>query len=107
MKFRRSTRYRLEEVRVLVEEYAELREKKGTGTQGGVRTLCQLADIDRALRAMPLAKTEQLKVLLIHGQLGLTVRHAAEVLGQRKSTVEDRYLAGLTWITNYLNGENT
>jgi hypothetical protein len=106
MKFRRSSRYRPEEVQVLVEQYAELREKKGTGTAGGVRLLCTLADLDRAIRAVPLNKRRKmLPPLVIHGMLGLTVREAAALLGERKSTVEDRYLAGIAWITNYLNGE--
>ena len=98
---RRFGRYWPEEVRVLVEEYAELRELKGTGTKGGVRHICFLADLDKALRAMP---TKAYRYVLLHGLLHLPVRDTAEFFGVHPATAQENYVRALTWITDYLNG---
>lgn len=94
--------YSAGEVTRLVSCYAELRERKGT-TKGGLHTLVCLADIDRAIAHMP---PKEYHAILLHGQLGHTVRDAEQLLGVAKSTLEDRFKSGITWITNYLNGDN-
>ena len=76
-------------------------ERKGTGTKGALLLLCKLVDIDRAIRTL-LPKEHH--AVLIHGQLGYTVRDAAKILGVGKSTVDDHYAKGIASMTSYLNG---
>lgn len=94
--------YTAAEVKALVELYAELREKKDT--HHGLRYLVLLADLDRAIYRMP---PKEYQAVLLHGLLGHTVRNAETLLGVSRSTLEDRYQAGIEWLTNYLNNGDT
>lgn len=96
----RPSRYRPDEIKALIEGYAELREAKDT-TPRGLRFLVTLADLDRAVKRMP---PREYQAVLLHGLLGHTVRAAEVLLGVQRSTLDDRYQAGIAWLTNYLNG---
>lgn len=83
----------------MVEGYAELKEAKST-SGFGLRILCQLADLDRALRCMP---PKEYPVVLLHGLLGYTVRNAGELLGISRPTLSDRYRKGIEFLTDHMN----
>lgn len=83
----------------MVEGYAELKEAKST-SGFGLRLLCQLADLDRALQAMP---PKEYAVVLLHGLLGYTVRNAEEILGMSRPTLLDRYRKGVEFLTAHMN----
>lgn len=92
-------RYSANEVRGLIEGYAELRERKRT-SGAGLHILCLLADLDRAIYHMP---PKEYQAVLLYGQLGHTIRDAEESLGVSKSTLHRRYESGIAWIVQYLN----
>jgi len=95
-------RYSLNEVRALIEAYAELRERKGVAGRGLV-ILCKLADLDRAISMLP---PKEYQAVLLNGQLGFALRDIETQLGISKSTLHDRYEKGLKLLVNYLNGGN-
>jgi DNA-directed RNA polymerase specialized sigma24 family protein len=101
----RLSNYTPAEIKALIESYAELREEKDTNPRG-LRVLVMLADLERAIAHMP---PKEYHAVLLHGLLGETVRDAETYLGVSKSTLLDRYHAGVAWITDYLNngGETT
>ena len=92
-------RYSVNEVRGLIEGYAELRERKGT-YGGRLAILCRLADLDKAIYRLP---PKEYQAVLLYGQLGHTVRDAEVSLGVSKSTLHRRYESGIAWIVQYLN----
>jgi DNA-directed RNA polymerase specialized sigma24 family protein len=92
--------YRGDEVKTLVEEYEELRELKGT-EQWRLRYLVTLADLDRSLRRMP---PKEYQAVLLCGLLSIATRTAGALLGVSGETMRKRYLRGLEWLLNDLNG---
>lgn len=88
--------YDEDEVRVLVEEYEEL---KGGRSRAYVHV--RLMDLDRALSQLPLTLR---KVVLVHGQLGVSTRSAGKVLGMGTTSVHRRYHEGLAHLLKTLNG---
>lgn len=94
---RRSTsNYSLEEVTVLVEEYAELRDKRHKTS-----ILIRLVDIQRAFRRLSKPYRE---AVLLCGMVGLTTRTAGVLAGVSKDTMNRRYHRGLREIVTILNG---
>jgi len=89
------------QVRGLIENYAELREAKAT-YRVGLNFLIMLCDLDRAIR---LLGPKEYQAVLLHGQLRHTVRDAEQALEVSRSTLQDRYNAGVEWIVRYLNGD--
>lgn len=102
MRSRRFGKYTEVQVKEQVEEYAERRERKGTGTQGALLQLLKLLDIDRAIRSL---QPKEHHAVLLHGQIGLTQDEAAAVLGVSQPTVHANYRKGISLMTSYLNGE--
>lgn len=92
--------YRASEVKTLVEEYEELRELKGT-ERWRLRYLVTLADLDRSLRRMP---PKEYQAVLLCGLLAIATRTAGKLLGVSGETMRKRYLRGLEWLQNDLNG---
>lgn len=88
--------YDEDEVRVLVEEYEELR-----GGRSRAFVHVRLMDLEQALKKLPL-KLRQ--AVYLHGQLGLSTARAGEILGVSKDTVRRRYTNGLAHILKTLNG---
>lgn len=87
------------QVRGLIENYAPLREVKGT-FRVGLNILVMLADLDRAMRRMP---PKEYHAILLHGLMRHTIRDAEQRLGVSRSTLQDRYEAGIEWIARFLN----
>jgi DNA-directed RNA polymerase specialized sigma24 family protein len=98
----RSSSYSTAETRALIEGYAELKEAKST-SGFGLRILCQLADLDRAIKNMP---PKEYQVVLLHGLLGHTVRNAEELLGISRHTLLDRYRKGIEFLTDHMNNRD-
>lgn len=95
--------YSKAEVKGLVDRYAELYPTRDTDPAHGLRVLLHLADLHRAFRALP--SSEQAEAIFVHGVLRQTVRGAAAGLEDTSATaLFERYDAGLSWITDYLNG---
>lgn len=99
MKQAKPARYSEKEVRALIDNYAEYRERKSTHGVGLV-FLVLLADIDYALS---LLQPKEYQAILLHGLLGHTIRDAEEALGISKSTLHRRYDSGIEWIVRILN----
>lgn len=96
--------YTRAEVKGLVDGYAEFREIRDTTPGTGLRALIFLADLDCGIRALP---PKEYQAILLHGLLRHTIRDASPLLGVSRSTLYERYDAGLTWLTDYLNGVAT
>lgn len=92
-------RYSINEIRALIESYAELVERKGVAGRGLV-ILCKLADLDRAIAMLP---PKEYQAVLLHGLLTYALRDVETLLGISKSTLHDRYEKGLTLLAKYLN----
>lgn len=92
--------YAPEHVRLLIEEYAALRECVDT-TAAGLRILVQLADLDRALDRLSLKPWE---VVLAHGLLGFSQEEAAGQLAVSQQAVSKRYRHAVEEITYLMNG---
>ena len=92
--------YKASEVQMLVEEYEELRELKGT-ERSKLRYLVSLADLDKSLRRMP---PKEYQAVLLCGLLSLATRTAGMLLGVSGETMRKRYLRGIEWLHNDLNG---
>lgn len=88
--------YDLDEVTVLVEEYAELTFKRHKSA-----ILVRLIDLERVLKR--LSRPHYTAVLLC-GMVGLTTRTAGTLVGVSKDTMHRRYQRGLREIVTYLNG---
>lgn len=88
--------YDEDEVRVLVEEYEELRDSRSRAF-----VHVRLMDLDQAMHRLP-PKLRQ--AVLLHGQLGLSTRSAGTLLGVSKDTVHRRYHHGLAHLLKTLNG---
>jgi DNA-directed RNA polymerase specialized sigma24 family protein len=98
----RRANYRQEEVRRLVEEYADLKAKADTSTmRGALRALISLADLDRALERLPLKYWE---VVLLHGLLRIPQEGTAKLLQVTQQAVAKRYRHGLEEIHYLING---
>lgn len=95
-----SVRYKPEEVRALVEEYAAVRESADT-TRYGLRFLVELADINRALEQLSL---KYWGPVLLHGLLGIPQQEAARLLQVSQQAVSKRYRHGLEELTYLING---
>jgi DNA-directed RNA polymerase specialized sigma24 family protein len=67
-----------------------------------MRFLLWLADLERALHAMP---PKEYHAVLLYGLIRLPLLDVAEKLGVSHPTVLKRYDAGIEWLTDYLNGE--
>lgn len=93
--------YSENEVTALIDQYAELRCVKAVYGPG-LRVLCLLADLDKAVSMMP---PKEYQAVLLHGFLQHTIRDAEKILGISRSTLHDRFEAGILWLTNYMNGE--
>ena len=89
------------EIRVLVEEYEELRESKDVGTRRQLLLLVKLADLDRAAKYLGRKEWE---AILLCGMIGLTMRTAGTLLGVSAQTMSNRYNRGLISLARYLNG---
>lgn len=95
------SRYSDDEVRVLVEEYEELRPVVDTSSQYGLLMLCKFADLSQALRSL---SPREYEAVLLCGMLGLTMRAAGTLLDVSAQTMSNRYNRGLGGLTRYLNG---
>lgn len=93
--------YSRSEVKGLVDGYAEFCAAKDTAPGPGLRALILLADIDAAIKALP---PKEYQAILLHGLLRHRVLDASPYLGVSRSTLYERYDAGITWLTDYLNG---
>lgn len=91
--------YTAKEVQGLLESYAELKESRETHGHG-LNTLVKVADLNRAMDFMP---RHLWVVLTFYGKFGLTAREYADQLNVPRSTVSDRYHAGIDWIVRFLN----
>jgi DNA-directed RNA polymerase specialized sigma24 family protein len=89
------------EIRVLVEEYEELRESRDTGSRRQLLMLVKLADVDNALRFVG---RKEYEAILLCGMLSLTMRTAGNLLGVSAQTMSNRYNRGLKSLARYLNG---
>lgn len=99
----RPSRYTRKEVQSLVEGYLLLREMKGT-TKFGLSILVRLADLDRAWKSL---LPHEYQAVLLHGLMRLPLRMVAELLHVGSQvTILNRYEAGLTSMTDYLNGDD-
>lgn len=94
--------YTEREVTALIDQYPELREVKSVYGPG-LRVLCLLADLDQAVRNMP---PKEYHAVLLHGLLAHSIRDAEKILGISRSTLHDRFEAGISWLTEYMNGGN-
>lgn len=90
-----SSVYTLEEVTVIVEEYAELRYKKHRPF-----ILVRLMDLERVLRRL---SPKHRAAVLLCGMVGLTTRTAGVLAGVSKDTMHRRYQRGLGEIVMHLN----
>lgn len=97
---RRGFSYSEEEVRALIEGYAELLEKVDT-TRRGLRYLVTLADLSRALRHLPRKYWE---VVLLVGLFGLSHAEASGHLRVSHHAVTKRYRRALEETTYWING---
>lgn len=97
---RRTARYTEEEVRALIEGYAELKEKVDT-TRPALRYLVMLVDLKQALEYLPRKYWE---VVLLHGLFGLTLVQTAELLQVSHQAVSKRYRRALEDVTYIING---
>lgn len=98
-RLRPSGRYRETEVRALLEEYAAVVGERDTDTRG-LRALVAVADVKRGWASL---NSEERRVLLVMGVLGLNVREAAAALHKSTSWASRRYrdsLEALTWLMN-------
>lgn len=92
--------YRAEEVRKLIEEYPAVRESADT-TRRGLRFLVALADLDKALKRLPLKYWE---VVLLHGLIGIPQAETAAILQISQPAVSKRYRQGVEEVEYLLNG---
>lgn len=88
--------YDEDEVRVLVEEYEELMDSRSRAY-----VHVRLMDLDQAIEKLPL-KLHQ--AIYLHGQIGMSVRVSAHLLGIPPTTLYTRYTNGLGDILKSLNG---
>lgn len=94
-----SGRYRATEVRALVENYVHELDKRDTDARG-LRSIVRVADLKRAWRYL---NSDERRVLLAVGVLGVSTREAGEALQKSQSWVTRRYklaLEELTWLMN-------
>lgn len=91
--------YTSKEVQGLIGRYPEEREKRETHGSG-LESLVRLADLSKALGRMP---SDLRHIVTIYGMAGITARTVSVLLGVPKSTVSDRYFAGIEWIVQFLN----
>lgn len=96
----RRNNYSLEEVRRIVESYAELRARADTHA-AGLRTLTLLIDLDRALPLLPLLLRA---VVVMHGLAGIDMETVADVLQVSRKTISKRYREGLELLHFNMNG---
>lgn len=90
-------------MKTLVEGFTTLRHIKGTKPGRPLDLLCELADLDRAVRL--LGPLEYVSILLV-GLIGLTEEETAEALGVHQSTVSRRYARALEVLKAQLNGSD-
>lgn len=90
--------YTPDEVQALLEHWEEYRHSPR------LWILVRYADLTVALREMP---PKEYQAVLLCGLLTMTVREAGLHLGVSKDTAARRYMKGLEWIANYLNGRDT
>lgn len=93
------TSYSPDEVQGLIENYEAAREVKDTSRKGLTFTIW-LADLDRAIHAMP---PKEYQAVLLHGLLRMTARDVGDLFEVHHTTVLARYDAGVRWLTAYLN----
>jgi len=96
---RSSGKYRETEVRALIEEYGATLNERDTDTRG-LRALVQVADLKLAWRHL---SSDERKILLIMGVMGLPSREAGELLQKSHVWAQKRYrktLEDLTWLMN-------
>jgi DNA-directed RNA polymerase specialized sigma24 family protein len=92
--------YSLEDVRRIVESYAELRARADTNARG-LRTLVLLIDLERAMTWLP----NRLRgVVLLHGLLGLDQETTANALQTSQRAISRRYAEGLEHLHFHMNG---
>lgn len=96
---RQRNNYSREKVRGLVEEHEALREKADV-TEMGLVHLVQLIDLERSL---PLLTLKQRQAIFLMGTVGISVYHAARILGVPTMTCWRRYQHALTVLTEVLN----
>lgn len=92
--------YSTKEVEGLIEEYEARRELKGT-EPGRLHFLVTLADLDKSIRRMP---PKEYQAVLLCGLLSIATRTAGSLLGVSGETMRKRYLRGLEWLVQDLNG---
>lgn len=87
--------YHPDEVRALLESWEELRH------DGRLWLLIRYADLTVALRNAP---PHEYQAVLLCGMVGLPIREAAAHMGVGHNTMHYRYMKGIEWLTDYLNG---
>lgn len=101
MSTRRVGLYSPAEVRHWIEDYEEVKERKGVRPGAPLHILCCLADIERALKTL---NRKEYEAVLLCGLNGISMRTAGNLLGVSAMTMSRRYRSGLENVTTYLNG---
>lgn len=92
--------YSNREIKWLVEDWEELREIRGTDSDGRVLLLVKMADVSRCL---PRLSRPYREALLLCGMYGISTRTAGELVGVSAVTMNKRYKRGLESLSRYLN----
>jgi DNA-directed RNA polymerase specialized sigma24 family protein len=99
---RRRSRYSEGEVKALIEDYAAYRAAADTTPRGRrLDFLVMLADLDKALKQLPMKEWE---AVLLHGLLGIPQAETAHLLQIKQQTVNKRYRQGLEDVHYWING---
>lgn len=101
MQTRKQSNYSPAEVRHWIEDYEEVREKKGVRPGAPLHILLCLLDIERAMKTL---NRKEYEAVLLCGLNGIAMRTAGNLMGVSAMTMSRRYRSGLENITTYLNG---
>jgi RNA polymerase sigma factor (sigma-70 family) len=94
-------KYSLDEVRVLVEEYARLYDRRRRMVELSEESvLIRLCDVDRVLRRIPFDKFQIVEMFGLNGHV---TRDAPALFGIHRNTAAYRYRKALEWMVAYLN----
>jgi DNA-directed RNA polymerase specialized sigma24 family protein len=88
--------YDEDEVRVLVEEYEKL---MGGRSRSFIHV--RLMDLDKAL---PKLLPKERQAIYLHGQMGMSVRSAGQVVGMAPTSLFRRYNEGIAHLVKIMNG---
>lgn len=97
----RRSDYHTNEVIRMVATYEQLCESASTKPGRGLRDLCRLADLNRALDMLPM---DLWKVVLVHGLLGVTQQDTGEALHISQQAVGKRFRLAIEELVYHMNG---